>query len=167
MLGIHNSILWLSNMADTFAECACVCQCLRSSRGARRYVGFFSRLCFSGADWLDRQTPITWWLVAKMMIFFANMNEWNTIFPWFGFLRILLDFYEIIKLLALGFSELIHNETPRSTHTASLKSNVLNDSKYKTLFRGRSLMISRYQENGKNKAKLKVNKRIQISRVGN
>ena len=31
--------------------------CLRSARVGQRFVGFF---CFSDADWLGRQTPITW-----------------------------------------------------------------------------------------------------------
>ena len=31
----------------------------RNSRGAQRFVGFISWLCFSGSDWLDRQTPST------------------------------------------------------------------------------------------------------------
>ena len=32
----------------------------RNSRGAQRFVGFFSWLCVSDADWLDRRTQITW-----------------------------------------------------------------------------------------------------------
>ena len=31
---------------------------LTHSQGAQRYVGFFHWLCFSNADWLNRQTPI-------------------------------------------------------------------------------------------------------------
>ena len=46
----NNKIVWLSNMADTF---------WRNSRGAQRFVGF-SWSCFSDADWLGWQTPITW-----------------------------------------------------------------------------------------------------------
>ena len=38
----NNKIVWLSNMADIF---------LRNSRGAQRFVGFFSWLCFFGC-WL-------------------------------------------------------------------------------------------------------------------
>ena len=33
---------------------------LISSWGAQRFVGLFSWLCVSDADWLGRQTPITW-----------------------------------------------------------------------------------------------------------
>ena len=47
-----NKSVWLSNMADIL---------LRNSRGAQRYVGFFSWLYFPDADWLGRQAPITWW----------------------------------------------------------------------------------------------------------
>ena len=47
--------VWLSNMADTL---------LKNSRGAQRYVGFFSWLCFSDADWLGggklRSRGICW-----------------------------------------------------------------------------------------------------------
>ena len=32
----------------------------RNSGGAQRIVGFFPWLCYSGADWLGRQTVITW-----------------------------------------------------------------------------------------------------------
>ena len=47
----NNKIVWLPNMEDTSLEkstwCAKVC-------------GLFSWLCFPGADWLGRQTAITW-----------------------------------------------------------------------------------------------------------
>ena len=43
--------LWLSNMTDT---------CFKNLRNAQRLMGFFTWLCFSDADWLSRQTPITW-----------------------------------------------------------------------------------------------------------
>ena len=32
---------------------------LRSPRGVQRYVGLFALLCFSDADWLGEQAPIT------------------------------------------------------------------------------------------------------------
>ena len=32
----------------------------RNWRGAQRFVGFISWLCFRNADWLSRRTPITW-----------------------------------------------------------------------------------------------------------
>ena len=35
----------------------------RNSGGAQRFVGFFSWLCFSDADWLGRETPITWYMI--------------------------------------------------------------------------------------------------------
>ena len=47
----NNKIVWLSNMADTFF--------LRNLGGAQRNVGFFSWLCFTDADWLNRQIPDT------------------------------------------------------------------------------------------------------------
>ena len=56
----NNKIVWLSNMADTF---------LRNLRCAQRFVGFCSWLCLSDADWLGRQTPITWqWLLARVFL---------------------------------------------------------------------------------------------------
>ena len=42
-------------MADTFFS---------NSRGVQRFVGFFSWLCFLDADWLGRQTPITWYVLV-------------------------------------------------------------------------------------------------------
>ena len=33
---------------------------VRNSRGAQRFLDFFSWLCFLDADWLSRQSPITW-----------------------------------------------------------------------------------------------------------
>ena len=32
----------------------------RGEMGAQRFVGFFLSMCFSAADWLGRQTSITW-----------------------------------------------------------------------------------------------------------
>ena len=47
----NNKIVWISKIADKFIEkftrCAKVC-------------GIFSWMCFLRADWLGRQTPITW-----------------------------------------------------------------------------------------------------------
>ena len=47
----NNKIFWLSSMTDA---------CFKNSRNAQRFVGFFFLICFSDADWLSRQTPITW-----------------------------------------------------------------------------------------------------------
>ena len=47
----NNKIVWLSNMADTFF--------VWNSRGAQRFVGFFSWLRLSDADWLGGLTLIT------------------------------------------------------------------------------------------------------------
>ena len=54
----NNKIVWLSNMADTFLEI----QEVRKGLWA-----FVSWLCFSGADWLVRQTPITWLVECRIM----------------------------------------------------------------------------------------------------
>ena len=40
--------------------------CLRNSWSTQRFLGFFSWLCFSDADWLGRQTPITWWCLNEI-----------------------------------------------------------------------------------------------------
>ena len=41
--------------------------------GAQRFVGFFSWLCYSGADWLGWQTLITWPILSK------NKTNLNTL----------------------------------------------------------------------------------------
>ena len=43
----------------------CQIHLMRNSRGAQRFVGFFSGFCFSNADWLGRETAITGRLVKK------------------------------------------------------------------------------------------------------
>ena len=48
----NNKIEWLSNIADTFLFEKCT--------GCAKVCGLFSWLCFMGADWLGRETLITW-----------------------------------------------------------------------------------------------------------
>ena len=59
----NNKIVWLSNVANTFlakfTRCAKVCGLI------------FSWLCFRDADWLSRQTPITWW-ISKAKFFLTE-----------------------------------------------------------------------------------------------
>ena len=50
-IGQNNKIFWLPNMTDTFVW---------EIHEVRKGVVCFSWLCFSDADWLGRQTPITW-----------------------------------------------------------------------------------------------------------
>ena len=50
LYGQNNKTVWKSNMADTFEKFT---RCAKVS-------GLFYWLCFSRADWLGRQTPITW-----------------------------------------------------------------------------------------------------------
>ena len=62
--------------------------CLRNSQGAQRYMGFFSSLCFSDADWLDRQTLITWsWEQT-------NTNETIVKHNWFTISHLITTFRE-------------------------------------------------------------------------
>ena len=48
----NNKILWLSNTSNTFdGEIHAV---------RKSMLAFYSWLCYTGSDWLSRQTPITW-----------------------------------------------------------------------------------------------------------
>ena len=50
------TIVWLSNGRHIF---------WRAAQGAQRFVGLFSWLCFSDADWLGRKTLVTWSQFAR------------------------------------------------------------------------------------------------------
>ena len=47
------------------------------SRSARRFVGFFSWLCFSDADWLGRQTQVTWFVSYLMSLLLKKGSAWS------------------------------------------------------------------------------------------
>ena len=51
--------------------------CLRNSRGAQRYMGFFSWWCFSDADWLGRQIPITWIPEVQVELCSVYLSLWS------------------------------------------------------------------------------------------
>ena len=59
-----SKVIWLSNMADTFIE--------KFTRYAKACGLLFSWLCFSGADWLGRRTPVTWLFVYTLHVVFAS-----------------------------------------------------------------------------------------------
>ena len=46
-------------------------------RGAQRYVGFFSGLCFSSADWLSGQTPTMCALLGLLSFSVHDINHIN------------------------------------------------------------------------------------------
>ena len=73
----NNKILRLSNMTDTLFE--------KISRCAKVYGLFLYWLCFSGADWVGRQTPITWKLLTAVCLFHSLVcghAQYNTCLRW-------------------------------------------------------------------------------------